>query len=144
MMSDDSETPPAPRKDTRFKKGQSGNPRGRPRKPRRVPAPSQIRKDILTVRDLPMVVKLPDGDKVLTLSQGIYLNIARQALTGRVTWARMWVQLERDALQEQYDKDGRVRLLDLLAAIEEEIAPKRDDLNERALDGMLKAYRRKL
>jgi hypothetical protein len=144
MMSDDAERLPAPRKDTRFKKGQSGNPRGRPRKPRRVPAPSQIRKDILTVRDLPMVVKLPEGEKVLTLSQGIYLNIARRALTDRVTWARMWVQLERDALQEQYDKDGRVRLLDLLAVIEQEKAPDRDDLTERALDGMLKAYKRKL
>jgi len=142
-MSDDM-TAQRPRKDTRFKKGQSGNPRGRPRKPRRVPAPSQIRKDILAVRDLSVVVKTPDGDKVLTLSQGIYFNIAKRALTDRVTWARIWVQLERDALQEEYDKDRRVRLLDLLATIEQEIAPNRDDLNERTLDGMLKLYRRRL
>lgn len=143
-MSDHSENPHAGRKDTRFKKGQSGNPRGRPRKPRRVPSPSQIRNDILTVRELPMVVKTLDGEKKLTLSQSIYLNIAKRALTDRVSWARIWIQLERDALQEQFDKDGRVRLLDLLAQIEQEIAPRRDGLNESTLDGMLKLYKRRL
>ena len=99
-MSEDPKSAPDARKDTRFKKGQSGNSRGRPRKPKEGLVPSQLRKDILRVMELPVVVKMPDGDKTLTVREAGIYSLAKRAIAGeKVSYVKLWLQLQQQATQ---------------------------------------------
>lgn len=63
MGSDDYDGPKKPRKDTRFKEGASGNPRGRPRK-EKTPAimpPFDEKTKMLLRKEAERVLQLPDG-----------------------------------------------------------------------------------
>ena len=87
-------------KDTRFKKGQSGNSKGRPRKPKEGLVPSQLRKDILRVMELPVVVKMPDGDKTLTVREAAIYSLAKRAIAGeKVSYVKLWLQMQQQATQ---------------------------------------------
>src|SRR5437588_551862 len=102
-MSDDPKSPASARKDTQFQKGQSGNPRGRPRKPRRALVPNQLRKDILHVMELPLVVKMQDGDKTLTVAQASIYSLAKRAIAGeKVAYVKFWHQLQQQAVQQNH------------------------------------------
>jgi len=103
-----------------------------------------MRRDILKVRDLKVPVKTAEGEKTLTLSEAVYFNIAKQALRDRISWARTWLQIERAALQEEYEGEKSVRLMELLRQIIWEVGSKRDELTEKTLDAMLEQWSRKL
>jgi hypothetical protein len=98
MMSED---PKAPGKDTRFKKGQSGNPNGRPRKPRQGITPNQLRKDILRVMELPVPVKVGNKEELLTVREATIYSLAKNAIAGKkVAYVKLWVQLQQQVAQE--------------------------------------------
>ena len=133
-----------PPKHSQFKKGQSGNPRGRPRKPRRLPAPSQIGRDVLRVRELPVSIKTPEGEKILTLAEAVIYSIGKRALGDKVSFAKMWLALEHQALQEQVGKHRDLRLGELLQRIVDEKSPDRDQMAEEVLDALIKKWKKLL
>ena len=80
---------------TRFKRGQSGNPKGRPRKPRPpAPSPFAILDELLTVHEPESVSKLPLEDAML-------IKTYQRAITGGRRAAKKIVKmiLEREKLR---------------------------------------------
>src|SRR4051812_9556363 len=65
-----------------FKKGVSGNPRGRPRKAERSYTPRQWRRDVLRVGNTLTTIKTDKGIKKITLVEAILLRVASKALSG--------------------------------------------------------------
>lgn len=93
-----------PPKKHRFKKGVSGNPRGRRRKKLVPLTPDSLRKDVLRVMELPMTVKTPTGEKTLTIRQATIYKLAMQALnSNRVTYMRLWLDLAKRTVQENIE-----------------------------------------
>lgn len=126
-----------PPKEHQFKKGQTGNGRGRPRKPRRLPIPSQRARDVLRVRELPISIKTPQGEITLTLGEAIIYSIGKRALTDKVSYARDWMRLEEHALQWLLSQHRELKLAELLHKIIDEKAPGRDRLSEKTLDAII-------
>jgi hypothetical protein len=141
MMSEDPKSLPPPRKDTRFKKGQSGNPKGRPRKARRALVPSQLRKDILAVADEEIELSTPKGRVKLTKQQLIIKAISNGAAKGSPTALRMWMKLFEAAVDQRFAAHPTVRLVEMLI---DSIEDPRFDANPetvRTLDAHLKKTR---
>ena len=69
---------------TRFKRGQSGNPKGRPRKPKPLPSsPFAILDELLTVHEPDSVSELPLEDAMLIKTYQLAITGSRRA--GRKT-----------------------------------------------------------
>lgn len=107
-----------PPKKHRFKPGQSGNSKGRPRKLPRVLLPSLFRKDVLEVMDEIVEVKTSAGaPRRMTMQQLIIRGIANRAAKGDKKDTKDWMVMARDAVQERYDAYPTVRLVDMLMKI---------------------------
>ena len=82
---------------TRFKSGQSGNPKGRPRKPKPpAPSPFAILDELLTVQEPESVSELPLGDAML-------IKTYQRAITGSRRAGKKIVKmiLEREKLRSK-------------------------------------------
>lgn len=86
-----------------FKKGQSGNPRGRPPKAERSYTPRQVRRDILSVTEEPVTVRTTKGDETMPTVVAC-LKIARQkALNGHAPMLRFLIQRHDAAIAEHFN-----------------------------------------
>lgn len=143
MMSEEPESQPPSRKDTRFKKGTSGNPKGRPLKPRRALIPSQLRKDILQVADEEHELRTASGARKLSKQQLIILAISNGAAKANPTCLRMWMKMFEAALEQRRAAYPTVQLIEMLLADVEDprFDPKADTV--RLLDAHLKATKKK-
>ncbi|MEZ5654886.1 MAG: DUF5681 domain-containing protein [Sphingobium sp.] len=103
-----------PPKEHQFKPGESGNPRGRPRKFARAHIPSQIYKDFLKV--LGTTVKKPGTDEEITIMEAFFNSLAAQALKGKPTAMRLFVEYQRYALNENLRINPIFGLVDELPA----------------------------
>lgn len=142
-MSDDPNSSPPPRKDTRFKKGTSGNPKGRPLKPRRALIPNQLRKDILQVADEEHELRTAKGVRKLTKQQLIILAISNGAAKGNPTSLRMWMKIFEAALEQRRAAYPTVQLIEMLL---DEVEDPRFDTKPgtvRLLDAHLKATKKR-
>lgn len=132
-----------PPKKHRFKKGQSGNPRGRPRKPRRALIPSQRRKDVLTVADTIMEMKTPAGIREITVSEAIMFSIATHAAKGKVSCMKLWLDLEKWAIIERQRVHPTINVIEMFQGIAEDIRRESGEDIWEALDAHIRAMRGK-
>lgn len=104
-----------PIKDTRFKPGQSGNPKGRPRKVPRAEIPSQIGRDVRKIMRMKVAVNTPEGIKMLTLDQANYYRIFIDGAAGKISQQRQALKLIREAFEDNLINDSVLRFIDRYA-----------------------------
>jgi hypothetical protein len=91
---------------TRFKKGQSGNPKGRPRKPKPPPSsPFAILDEMLTVHEQEGVTKLPLEDAMLIKTYQLAITGSRRAAKRIV---KMIIERYKSNLQSQAPRAPRI------------------------------------
>jgi hypothetical protein len=83
-----------------FKKGVSGNPRGRPPKPERSYTYRQIRQDFLGLMEELIPVKIGGRSRPLPAIQGVYLKMLQTALEGDRQMMMKVVDLRREFIGE--------------------------------------------
>lgn len=107
-----------PPKKTQFKKGKSGNPKGRPKKKERVlefggMTPEALRQTVLAVSAQPIEVR--ENGEAITMSrmEAVYTKLHQKALSGSV----YAIRLCHDILEKSADMESerRANLIDLLA-----------------------------
>lgn len=127
-----------PPRETRFKKGQSGNPTGRPRQAR------ALKTDLLDILDIEVAVSLPSGPERMTMQRAMTLSLGAKAVKGDVRAAQAIIKLieltapERlkDTTETQsLDAGEKIMLARLLGEMgldapggEDAVSPKPEDL----------------
>ena len=109
-----------------FKKGRSGNPRGRPPKRERSMIPRQLRRDILDVGNRTVRISTSEGEKEISTNEAVLMNIAKMGATGHYSAARLHIELQKSAVQEHYDAHYYFKLLEQMemeAVLKETITP---------------------
>lgn len=76
-----------PPRETQFKKGQSGNPTGRPRQAR------ALKTDLLDILDIEVAVSLPSGPERMTMQRAMTLSLGAKAAKGDVRAAQAIIKL---------------------------------------------------
>ena len=103
--------PPAEHK---FKKGVSGNPRGRPHKVERAFTPRQIRRDILSVAEAPMTIRTEKGKKKTTVVQVVFLRLVARALAGHGPSIRLVLKPHAEKIKEHCEiHDDKFKILEV-------------------------------
>lgn len=105
----DTEKPPQPTGyrnppvEHRFKKGESGNPKGRPVKPERALNPRQIRRDIINVAETLTRIRTPEGERTVTIIEAVLVRLAHKAVNGHGPSIRYLMTLYERAVKEHHD-----------------------------------------
>ncbi len=110
-----------PPKHSRFTKGRSGNPNGRPRKAREYLIPGQLRKDVLRVMQIRLNVKMPDGEQKLTVREAVLFALAKRAMSGdKVSYMKLWLQMQKEALDQNVAEHPELHNIALFEALARE------------------------
>ncbi|MEX1303683.1 MAG: DUF5681 domain-containing protein [Rhodovibrionaceae bacterium] len=88
-----------PPKDTRFKKGQSGNPKGRPKGRR------NLKNDVLAALTAPVKVSEQGRAKTVTTQFAILLRLREKALTGDARALDLLLALARSYNSEEVEQE---------------------------------------
>lgn len=97
-----------PPKRHQFKKGQSGNPKGRPRKIDRTVLPDQLTRDTLAMANLPVRIKRKGKEIEISTYQALLLKMRAKALDGHEPSVREFLRradLATGAFVEENKKD---------------------------------------
>ena len=97
-----------PPKHAQFKKGRSGNPRGRPRRLPRAEIESQIGKDMREIMRTTRTV----GGKTVTMQQALLMVAVNQALQGKVGHMKQVIELLRLSYRDNQARKPDLELLD--------------------------------
>ncbi len=90
----------------RFKKGESGNPRGRPKKSLHAHRSQRthMRDDFLRVTQQRVTVAGEDGNRSLTIQRAVIKGLVDRAIQGHVAWiARLWAVFKHYHLDREPD-----------------------------------------
>ena len=89
-----------PPKKSRWKRGESGNPRGRPRKEERSFTERQGRTDVLVLGAKPTTIRTKDGEQQVTLALAVLMRLAAKALEGNGPAAWRFLKIHREAVRD--------------------------------------------
>jgi len=90
---------------TRFEKGHSGNPKGRPK------AARALKTDVAEVLDIEVTVSLPSGPQPMRMQQAMVMSLAAKAAKGDVRAAQAIIRLIELTLPERlHESAGEPRL----------------------------------
>ena len=98
-----------PPKSTQFKKGQSGNPRGRPVKRPSADTPGEIGRVIREVSR--MTVRGPQGEEVPMLKAQM-MALAKAGLKGKASAIKLFAELLASALEDNVARHPELKLID--------------------------------
>lgn len=107
-----------PPEDKRFKKGQSGNPSGRPKGAR------SMRTLLLELLDQQVTITIAGVARQVPLKEAVLTRLASQALTGKTPDAALFVNLVKSTLPEQFAEEVNDELTAEEAQLLEAIATK--------------------
>lgn len=120
-----------------FKPGQSGNPKGRPRKPKTVPLPPAVSQtmasDMALLQEAYRPIQLREGETVMTLSMvsAVYRAMGVSALKGNRFAARTFA--ERVERAEARRRDGVLEIVETAAQYKHDWTDLFDDRAARGL-----------
>lgn len=80
-----------------FKRGRSGNPKGRPRKREISLLPSEMRRSVLAVGGKPVKVNTPDGLVEVSGYGAVVITLWKKALGGQISAIRTFIDLYGEA-----------------------------------------------
>lgn len=108
-----------PPRNTRFRPGQSGNPKGRPPSIRRSVTITRRYRDVRTISDTGIEIRTPQGREQMTVSEAVIWRLAIKAMSGDLPSMKLWLELETKALERHGESHPVVRLTDILLGIAE-------------------------
>jgi Family of unknown function (DUF5681) len=122
-----------PPKHTQFKKGQSGNPKGRPKKEGRAITLRQVRADILSAMEREVTITRDGKQETVTIFQAGMDQLMVKAAKGDMRALRLVIALRRDCVSEH--EEAQVRLAEELLGAERWLkeAPETVSLEDREL-----------
>jgi hypothetical protein len=105
-----------PPKENQFRKGTSGNPRGRPPKQERSLIPRQVRNDVLEFSQKPVRVRTRKGEKEMPAVEALLQVLLAKATAGHLPSIRFFFGLYEKAVLEHYEthRDGAYEQLESL------------------------------
>ena len=107
-------------KDTQWKPGQSGNPRGRPKKPERSVSQRQQLRDIAEIMEEHVPIAINGQRKTMTMFQAAVRRIMLQAMEGKLAQQKIFLQLSSAVIEGNAKLNPTMH--QMLEAIEEQIA----------------------
>lgn len=109
-MSEQRDNRRKPPEEFQFQPGESGNPRGRPRKPRRAHIPSQISKDVLKVAGAK--IKKPGTDEEITIMEAYFQALSSHAIRGKAYAMKLFGEFLTGALHDNLRRHPHFELVD--------------------------------
>ena len=99
----------------RFKKGQSGNPRGRPPKIERTLLPAQLTRDDLAIANRPVKIKVRGKVTEVSTREAVFLKLSSMALQGHGPSVREFLKRSDKAAEEFVNIDEQYIKLYMMA-----------------------------
>lgn len=127
-----------PPKEHQFAKGRSGNPRGRPPKPRRAHIPTQTTKDVLKVAGSAVTINGSGGEETITVMEAVLRSLAQNAIKGKAWAAKMLWPLMMQALEENQKMHPEYELIDSLEKMARDKGIEPDEGLKSMLDDLAK------
>ena len=85
-----------------FKKGASGNPRGRPPKATRALTPRQVRRDIFDAAEAQTRIRTAKGERTVSVIEAVYMRLVQKALAGHGPSMRKILDMYEKACKDHY------------------------------------------
>lgn len=128
-----------PPRHTQFKKGQSGNPRGRPVKRPSADTPGEIGRVIREVSR--MAVRGPQGEEVPMLKAQM-MALAKAGLKGKASAIKLFAELLASALEDNVARHPELKLIDEADLITANRRPRSKAKLARTLKGLAEQSRK--